>query len=116
MRPEREMLEHHPDMGADVRQLAVAHDDAAPADADFLAVQINMAGIGAFEPVDTAQQRRLARTRRAQHANRLALLNVEADVAQHFEIAEALGYADHVENFCDVSHIHSTTALPPPCD
>src|ERR1700733_79401 len=104
MRPEREMLKHHADMGPDLRQLSVAHDDAAAGNADLLAVEIDLAGIRAFEPVDTAEQRRLAGARGAQHADGLGLLNLETDIAQHFEIAEMLGYSDHIENFCEVSH------------
>jgi hypothetical protein len=47
------------------------------------------------------------RAGRAEHAHGLALLHLKADIAKHFEIAEALGYADYVENLGDVSHCDS---------
>jgi hypothetical protein len=101
------MLKHHADMGADLRQFAIAHDDATCGDADLLAVEIDLAGVGPFEPVDTAQQCRLARAGRAEHTHGLALLHLKADITKHFEIAEALGYADYVENLGGVSHCDS---------
>ena len=59
--PQGKMLEHHPDPGPDLRQIAVAHHGAAGVDADPGSIQVDLHGVGLFEPVDAAQQRRLAR-------------------------------------------------------
>src|SRR6266700_6348629 len=104
MGPQREMLEHHADMRSHPRQLAVAHDETGAVDADLCTVQVDLTGVGPFEPVDTAQQGRLAGARWAEHADGLALLDLEADVGQHDEIAEALRYAGHVEDFPALRH------------
>ncbi len=88
MRPQSEMLEHHADAGSDLRQLAIAHYNAGAADTDLLTVQIDLTGIGPFEPVDTAQQRRLAGPGRAEHAHRFALVDLETDIGQHLDVAE----------------------------
>src|SRR5262249_33616508 len=100
----------------DPRQLAVAHDKAGTVDADLAAVQVDLAGVGALEPVDTAQQRRFARARRAQDTDGLALLDLEADVGQHVERAEMLGHAGHIENLATVRHHRLPNALPRPGD
>jgi hypothetical protein len=59
--PQREMLKHHANAGSDLRQIAIAHDNAGAIDANPLSVQIDLPGVRPFEPVDTAQQCGFAR-------------------------------------------------------
>ncbi len=83
------MLEHHADAGSGLGQFAIVHHDAGAVDADLRSVQVDLTGVRPFEPVDTAQQRRLAGARRSEHADCLPLVDLETDVGQHSEIAEA---------------------------
>ena len=98
MRPQREVLEDHADARPDAGQPAIVHDNSAGGDAHRFAVQVDLADIGPFQPVDAAQQGRLARARGPQHADRLALADLETDVGQHLVVAKALGDADHAQH------------------
>ena len=58
--------------------------------ADQLAVDLDPPAVDLLEVVDAADERRLARARRADDADGLALRDVERDALQHLEPAEAL--------------------------
>src|SRR5713226_8324135 len=98
------MMKHHADAGSDLRQIAVAHDDAGTIDADPLAVQVDLPGVGAFKPVDTAQQCRFARPGRSKHADRITLVDLEADVGEDLDIAYLFSHPAATENLFDFCH------------
>ena len=52
---------------------------------------------GLLEPVHAAQQRGLARARRADHADDLAGVHHEVDALQHLVVAEGLAQAAHLD-------------------
>src|SRR5437660_523425 len=110
MRPQREMLKHHSDPRSNLRQLAVAHHNAGAVDADLRSVQIDLPGIRLFEPVDATQERRFAGARRTEHTNRLALVDLEADVGEHLNVSKALRHPRDVENFAGLTHRSSLPA------
>src|SRR5712675_3499716 len=104
------MLKHHADAGSDLRQIAIAHDNAGAIDADPLSVQIDLPGVRPFKPVDTAQQCGFARARRSEHADRLTLVDLETDVGQDFDIAKPLRHSGDIENLFEVRHRSSLSA------
>ncbi len=53
----------------------------------------DLAGVGALEAGDDAQQGRLARAARPQQGGETALGDLEVDVLERLEVAEALGHA-----------------------
>src|SRR5262245_4771838 len=83
MRKQVEALEHHRDLGADRHDRAVVAVNARALDAD-------LAAIVALEPVDAAQDGRLAGAGRADDADHLALGDRGGDALQYFDLAEAL--------------------------
>src|SRR6266851_8398323 len=93
VREEVEALEHHPDLRALPAHLVVGklvQPVAALRVTDQLAVYVEAAGVDLLQVVDAAQERALARTRRADDAHDLLGLDDEVDAAQHLEAAEAL--------------------------
>src|ERR1700682_4167677 len=98
------MLKYHADARSDLRQVAIAHDNARTIDADPFPVQVDLPRIGSFKPVDTAQQCRFARARRSKHADRLALVDLEADVGEDFDVAKPLRYPGYIENLVEMRH------------
>ena len=64
--------------------------DVDVAGGDLDAADPDPAGLDRLEQVDAAQERRLARARRADQADDLVLGDVEVDPAQHLELAEGL--------------------------
>src|SRR3990170_5051683 len=60
---------------------------------DVLAVEQDPPGGGQLEAGDHAQRRRLARTRRAQHREELALVDLEVDARHRLDVAEDLAHA-----------------------
>src|ERR1700733_8256514 len=101
------MLEYHADARPDLRQVAVAHDDAGVIDAAPLAVQIDLSGVRPFEPVDAAKQCRFARAGWSEHADGLALVDLKADIGENLVIAEPLRYAGYIENLAEFRHCAS---------
>src|SRR5260370_40538456 len=101
------MLKHHADAGSDLGQIAVAHDDAGTIDADPLTVQVDLPGVRAFKPVDTAQQCRFARAGRSKHADRLTLVDLETDIGEDLDIAKPLRYPGDIKNLFDFCHCSS---------
>src|SRR5262249_52046128 len=86
VRKEIEGLEHHADVGALAAHLRLgeAHEPVAfLAAADRDAIDPDHAAIGQREGVDAAEQRALARARRPEQADHLALRRLEVDAAQH---------------------------------
>jgi hypothetical protein len=83
MREQVEVLEHHADLAADLV-------DALQVIGEFDAVDDDMARLVLLEPVDAADERRLARARRPAHDDALALVDGEVDVLQHMKVAEPL--------------------------
>ena len=73
------MLEHHGDAGDRLGHPLLADQ--------------HLAGVERQQPVDAAQQRRLAAAGRPDDGDDLALTDVEVDVAEHFERAVALAEA-----------------------
>src|SRR4051794_21953073 len=61
--------------------------------ADELAVDPEATGVDALQVVDAAQEGRLARARRAEHAHHLARADLERHPAKHLESTEALVHA-----------------------
>src|SRR5260370_7671174 len=98
------MLKYHADMRSDLRQVAIAHDDAGAVDSDLFPIQVDLPGVGPFEPVDTAQQGRFARARWSEHTDRFTLVDLETNVREHFDIPEPLGYPGHIENLAGLRH------------
>ena len=93
MREQVEVLEDHPDLGPLARDLALVQLvelAARLAVADQLAVDRQPAGVDLLQVVDAAQERRLARARRTEHAHHLAAVDLEVDALQHLEAPEAL--------------------------
>ena len=90
------MLEDHADLGALAGDLALGQlvelASLLPV-ADELPVDREAAGVDLLEVIDAAQERRLARARRAEHAHHLAALDLERDPLQDLELAEALVHA-----------------------
>ena len=72
-----EVLEDHADSGAHVRQLLAFRVG------DVLAVDAHFAGSGAFQQVDAAHQRRLARAGGAEDAEDFTRIDGQVDVVQH---------------------------------
>ena len=73
------MLEHEADAALlrdDVRDVAVADQDAA--------------GVGRLEAGDDAQERRLAAAARAEQRGQRAVRDLDADIVERREVAEAL--------------------------
>ena len=88
MRKQIELLEHHADLAAhlmDVAQIARQFDS----------VNEDPAALMRLEPVDAADQRRFAGSRRPADDDALAAFDLEVDIAQSVEVAEPLIYADH---------------------
>jgi hypothetical protein len=57
---------------------------------DVDALDQDLPGGGLLEPVDAAQQGRLARAGGTDHADHLAVVDVEVDALEHLVVAEAL--------------------------
>jgi hypothetical protein len=88
MREQFEMLKHHADAGAQLRQvgLAVADGNAGDRDGAFLE---------RLEPIDAFDQRRLARARWTAHAHDFALGDLRRAMLQHLKVGVPL--ADFAE-------------------
>ena len=86
VREEVVRLEHDPDLAADAVDVDAARGD-------LLAVDDDPAGVDPLEQVDAAEQRRLARARRADQAHDLVLRDREVDPAQDLVPAERLADA-----------------------
>jgi hypothetical protein len=91
VRIEVERLEHHPDTLAGVVDVGprIEHVDA---------VDHDPAGRRLLQPVQTAQQRRLARARRPDHEHELALGHRQVDALQYVKGAEVLVQAARVDD------------------
>ncbi len=88
MREQIELLEHHADLAPhlmDVAQIA----------REFDSVNEDPAALMRLEPVDAADQRRFAGSRRPADDDAFAALDVKVDIAQRMVVAEPLIYADH---------------------
>ena len=95
MRADEHVVEHgHRPEELDVLERA---RDAAPDDAvrrrvqQALAVEVELARVGLVEPRDHVEERRLAGAVRADQPDDLALLDVERDVVDRDDAAEAAG-------------------------
>jgi hypothetical protein len=83
VREQVEGLEDHPDPAAQRVDVRIRVADVLPLDQDR--------ALGCLlEPVDAAQQGRLARSGRADDAHDLATTDVEVDPSQHMVVAEGL--------------------------
>src|SRR6185503_13329456 len=88
--------EHHPDLHAERAQHAAI--TRAHAWTQLRAGDVDLAAVEALEVVEAAEQRGLAATRRPDDRDRLALVDLRADVGEHAELAVALrelADADH---------------------
>jgi hypothetical protein len=99
MREQVERLEDHPEPPA-------VGDRVAAGLGDHLAVEQHVAVVDLLEPVDAAQQRRLARAGRADQRDRLVLLDGEVDPAQHLAVPVGLGDPAQLE------HAHAGAPTP----
>src|SRR5829696_6017307 len=100
MRPEVEALKDHPHFGALFGQLAVtdiAELTSVPGLADQPVADVDVPAGRAFEVIDAAQQRRLARATGADDGDRLAGIDIQIDAFEHLVGAEALVQVDHSE-------------------
>jgi hypothetical protein len=85
MREQVELLKHHPHTAADVV------DRLGPFDrGDVPVLEQDLPVIRGLEQVDAAQQRRLARTARPDHADHAAARDLEVDSAQDVQATEPL--------------------------
>ena len=84
------MLEHHADLAADLV-------DALEIVGELDAVDDDLARLMLLEPVDAADERRLARARRPADDDALAPIDGEIDVAQHVEFAVPLVHVDDLD-------------------
>src|SRR5205085_11149056 len=66
--------------------------------ADQVAVHLDAAAVELLQVVDTAEERRLARARWSDHADRLARIDVERHALQHLELAEALPHLHRADD------------------
>src|SRR5689334_5195160 len=87
-----EALEHHRDLSAD-------RHDAGRLPVDPRAVDGDRAVVVAFEPIDTAQDGRLARSGRADDAHDLATADARSDAAQHLDGAKTLVHIGELDHF-----------------
>src|SRR5262249_3727654 len=94
VREQIETLEHHADLlaMADVLGLAAGHALAAAIRAvtHEFAVDPDLATVIGLKKAYAAQQRRLARTRGAEHHHDFGLLDAEADAVEHTKLAKGL--------------------------
>ena len=93
VRPQVELLEHHRQVGADAQHLLAVggmavQPGAAPL--DRFALEHDVALLAVFQQVGAAQQRRLARSRRADQRHHVAAMRREVDAPQHLQRAERL--------------------------
>ena len=95
MRPEIEALEHHAELGADAVDLFPVGRTRGPvaflAHLDRLARDGDDAEIRRLQKIDATQKRALARTRRAEDRDDVAVASGKRNAAQDFDLAEALG-------------------------
>ena len=87
---EVELLEDHADPRAQLVDVGVGVGDLVALDED-------LALGGRLQHVDAAQQGRLARSGGADHADDLALLDVEVDALEHLVVAEGLVQGEDVD-------------------
>ncbi len=80
MRKQIELLKHHADVAAH-------RDDLLRVIGQLDAVDDDAAALPVFQPVDAAQQRRLAAAGRAADDDALAARHRQIDVAQHVKLA-----------------------------
>ena len=108
MREEVEVLEAHAHAAADGPDVGCRGVDGTAAPfgrADHgLAVDDDGAAVDRFQLTETAQEGTLAAARRADNGNDFPRFNVEGDVFQDFETAEALA---------DMVHFNKTHDNPP---
>ena len=83
VREQVEALEHHADVLAHLVDVGLGVGDLDVLEADLAARRL-------LEPVDAAQHRRLARARRPQDHDDLALLDLQVDALENLERAEGL--------------------------
>ncbi len=92
-----ETLEDGAEQGALARQLPLVGRAPVAAPTERHVGDADLAGVGRLQPVEAAQEGGLARARRADDDDRLALAHGERHVAQHRPSAEALRHAARVE-------------------
>src|SRR6202035_247178 len=85
VRKQIESLEDH-------RHLFPDRDNLTPIAVYALTVNDDLTVVVGLQPVDTAQQRRLARARRSNYADDLALIHLERDAVEHEIVAERLSH------------------------
>ena len=94
VRPQVEALEHHAELGADAVDLLVVFRRgvaiARGLHLDELAGDEDAAGIGRLQEVDAAEHGALAGAAAAEDGDDIALVGLERDALEHFEVAEAL--------------------------
>src|SRR4030095_14190690 len=93
---EREVLEHHHAIHAGLPDLSTFEDHAA--------------GRSALETGDNVEQRALAASGVADHRDELALLDLEAHVAEDADLATALGRREELRHMIDLEIAHSVYA------
>jgi hypothetical protein len=100
VREQVEALEHYADVGADLLDLAhvVGQLDAVDDDAALLVL---------LEPIDAADERRLARARRSANDDLLAQIDGQIDVPQDVELAVPLVDGDHLNGGHIALHLGS---------
>src|SRR5215467_3760196 len=89
VRKQVKALKHHPDLGADLIDLADVVGELDALDNDLALLVL-------LQPIDAADEGRFAGARRPTNDDLLALIDRQVDVAQHVELAEPLVDADHL--------------------
>jgi hypothetical protein len=97
VREQVELLKHHPDLAPDLldRLDVVGQRHAVDDDRAFLVL---------LQPVDAADQRRLARAGGTGDHDALAARHLEVDVLQHVEVAEPLVDAGEADDRIGFGH------------
>ncbi len=99
MREQVEVLEHHADVAANLVDLLKIVRE-------FLAIDDDLAALVFFQPIDAADQRRLAGTGRTADDDPLAAHDLEVDVAQNVEVAIPLVHANDLDGDLRVGDVH----------
>src|SRR5947207_4562641 len=100
MRKQVEMLKHHADLAADVVDLLEIGGKLDAVDDDPARLML-------LEPVDAADQRRLAGTGRPADHDPLAARDIEVDVAEHVKVAKPFVDFRHLDGGGIFNHSRS---------
>ena len=99
MREQVEVLEHHADFAAHLVDLLQVVGELDAVDDDLALLVL-------LQPVDAADHRRLAGTRRPADDDALAAHDLQVDVLQHVEVAVPFVHGDDLDGDVGVGDVH----------